>query len=108
VLTNPLAAMFGRPVSAVDDHYPELRPLLRAVRRRDWQGVVGYFDTRPAGEDLSLAVGAAADVKGAEDFFQQMVDEQRTPLARTLLGERCAFCGSTARPAYPKPCSPFW
>jgi len=56
VPTDPLARLSGRPRDSLRDAYPDLRPLLRAVRRGDWSGVVGYFDGRPTGEDHSLAV----------------------------------------------------
>lgn len=79
--------------------YPELRQLRTAIKQGDWPAVVAYFANRPVEEDPGLAVNSVGEIPRSQRFLQRMVDTQRSPLARTLLGARLIRIGWAVRSA---------
>ena len=77
---------------------PGAAALSRAVRRRDWAGVVAWFDAVPAEVDPTAAAEYAAAVPGCEDFFAAALDRtEGGALAGTLYGHRLLKIGWRVR-----------
>jgi hypothetical protein len=94
-------SLFSPVRTDVVAQYPDLAPLRRAVKSKDWRSVSDYFGIFPARADQSLAVRLVADSAGSERFLQRVVDSDRdSSLARTLLGARLIVMAWNARGAY--------
>ncbi|MGS2612981.1 hypothetical protein ACVCAH_00370 [Micromonospora sp. LZ34] len=96
--TPRIVTTFGVPTLSITSHYPDLRPLRRAVVRRDWPAVVDFFAGLPAEHDPSVATNLVANLKGAEKILEPALHGPLAPeLAGTLLGARWVTMGWEAR-----------